>query len=321
KLQFQLRDESLLILDTYKSKLNPNTYKLLELQVMGALGYELGRALVGLHRYAGNKNDEVIKSYLRMFMNNYFEQVSSAILHIDESSISSPRFIDYLVEYTWLSFVDQYKGGGNVVKEWYELSKKLVNSSPVRDRILASILMKRFQDKPQEDLLADAFLTLKDPLSLHKIATLKNLIKGTYAYKFSLPDVFGKFYKADDYKGKVIFMDFWYASCLPCRDYMRNVVGPLKKIYKNNTDVVFITVSTDKFEVFKTISKKDDFFIDGGVNLYTNNELFKHPIIQYYQIRSYPYPLLIGKDGKLLTGLFDLKSIEGLKYAIDTALK
>ncbi|MBL1411601.1 hypothetical protein, partial [Sphingobacterium faecale] len=43
KLQFQLRDESLLILDTYKSKLNPNTYKLLELQVMGALGYELGR--------------------------------------------------------------------------------------------------------------------------------------------------------------------------------------------------------------------------------------------------------------------------------------
>lgn len=55
--------------------------------------------------------------------------------------------------------------------------------------------------------------------------------------------------------------------------------------------------------------------------MYTDGYGFKHPIIEHYQIRGYPFPLLIDKEGKLLTESFNLKKEEGLMKAIEFALK
>ena len=46
---------------------------------------------------------------------------------------------------------------------------------------------------------------------------------------FELPDLSGKMHKLSDYKGKVIFLNFWATWCKPCEDEMPS----MQVLYEN----------------------------------------------------------------------------------------
>lgn len=316
QVRIQIKEESMALLEKYKPILHPKTYRLLEGQVMGLLGYESGKLLKSLNRNSKNKGNVEVRKY----WDAYLDEARGLIKRGDENYIHAPMYIDYLTEYSWLEYLDQHKGGYFEVKDWYNISKDLFPPSATRDRVLASALLKRFQYRPDKGLLEDAFIVIKDELSLNKIAPLKNLLRGTKAYVFSLPDADGKYHSLEDYKGKVVFMDFWFATCGPCKAYMTNVLGPVKELYKDNPNVVFITVSIDDLKTFKSMLARDNFLPKGGIHLYTDGLRGKHPIIQHYQIRGYPYPMLVGKNGYLNTEMFDLSTVKGLQEGLEYAL-
>lgn len=64
------------------------------------------------------------------------------------------------------------------------------------------------------------------------------------AYPFALKDMAGKVVSLDQYKGKVVVLDFWASWCLPCIKSL----PLLKKLqaHKVAEDVAFISVSIDK---------------------------------------------------------------------------
>lgn len=61
---------------------------------------------------------------------------------------------------------------------------------------------------------------------------------------FELPDLSGKLHRLSDYKGKVIFLNFWATWCKPCEEEMPS----MQTLYENLDNFPFeiIAVSVDK---------------------------------------------------------------------------
>ena len=65
------------------------------------------------------------------------------------------------------------------------------------------------------------------------------------AENFVVADKSGKTISTADLKGKVVFMNFWASWCPPCRAEFPSIQKFYDQ-YKNNPDVVFLTVNLDE---------------------------------------------------------------------------
>ncbi|MFD2554517.1 TlpA family protein disulfide reductase [Sphingobacterium tabacisoli] len=75
-------------------------------------------------------------------------------------------------------------------------------------------------------------------------AVFQTLTVGKPAPDFALTGADGKIYQLSDFKGKVIYLDFWASWCSPCRYEMKNHAAQLHEKFKGK-DVVFLFVSMD----------------------------------------------------------------------------
>lgn len=63
------------------------------------------------------------------------------------------------------------------------------------------------------------------------------------AYDFDLADQFGNQHKLDDYKDKIVFLNFWQTWCGPCRSEIPDLNELYNELGKNEGDVAIIGVS------------------------------------------------------------------------------
>lgn len=77
-------------------------------------------------------------------------------------------------------------------------------------------------------------------------------------YKFTLQDLEGNKVSLSDYKGKVVFIDFWATWCPPCRASIPKVEA-LYEEYKDNEDFVIlgINMQEDKDTIMKFMDKQE----------------------------------------------------------------
>lgn len=314
-LQYALQEGALEVLKRFERELKTDIYVVLEGQVRGKYGMNIGRILEKMRFFSRNEQE---KATAQKELDKYLH-----LLHENTTDYNiftgSPYYIEHLVQYYWLAFTEQ-SGGKGGVGSWYRYCKEKIKPSVLRDRVLTSLLMNRFQEAPHKETLEDALINIDDPYCQGLLEPLKHHLSGNEVFDFVLPDANGKYYSLKDFRGKVVFMDFWYAACIPCRQYMTEVVSPVKQQYKDNPDVVFLTVSTDRLDTFRKMIERDNFLPKDGIHLYTDNLQFGHPIIEYYQIGAYPFPMLIGRDGRLMKGVDSLQDVDKLSEAIQGAL-
>ncbi|SHG30013.1 Thiol-disulfide isomerase or thioredoxin [Flavobacterium micromati] len=75
------------------------------------------------------------------------------------------------------------------------------------------------------------------------------------SYKWLILDVKGNEVSLQDFKGKIIFVNFWTTWCPPCIAEMPS----LQKLYNDYQDkVVFLFVTTDSFNTADTFLKKEE---------------------------------------------------------------
>ncbi|MEA5000846.1 MAG: TlpA disulfide reductase family protein [Endomicrobiaceae bacterium] len=74
---------------------------------------------------------------------------------------------------------------------------------------------------------------------------------------FTLQDLNGQKVSLSDFKGKVVFVDFWASWCPPCRQSIP-AVEKLYEEYKDNGNIVFlgINLNEDKSSVSKFVEKQ-----------------------------------------------------------------
>lgn len=155
----------------------------------------------------------------------------------------------------------------------------------------------------------------KDPAessenSADKINPLKKY--KTKAPDFTLVDQYGSGHKLSDYKGKVVFLNFWATWCPPCRNEMPEI-EELYKEYKN-IDVVILAVAAPNIG---TEGSKEDIISFLSKNGYTFPVVFDNTgeVMDKYRIEAFPTTFVINRDGtidKYVQGAMNKSTMESI---------
>ena len=141
--------------------------------------------------------------------------------------------------------------------------------------------------------------------------------KATQAFDFTAMDKDGKTVKLSDFKGKKVYINMWASWCGPC---MREI-PELEKVYqkyKNNKDIVFLSMTSPNDSEFKNQSPQDkskDVILKKAKELgATYPVLFdvNDRFIINYAIRSFPTHILINSDGTFETRIAGAVTEESL---------
>ena len=75
--------------------------------------------------------------------------------------------------------------------------------------------------------------------------------------KIKLTELDGTSIDLNDYKGKIIFLNFWATWCKPCIQEMPSIANAMKKV--NQDEVVFLFASTEEADEIKSFKEKMSF--------------------------------------------------------------
>ena len=126
----------------------------------------------------------------------------------------------------------------------------------------------------------------------------------TPAFDFTLTDQYGNQHKLSDYKGKVVFLNFWATWCPPCNKELPDIEELYKKYNLNQDEVVFLGIanpSSAKYPNNQDVGKEEitSFLED---KKYTFPTLFDETgeVLQNYNISAFPTTFMIDKEGNIV---------------------
>ena len=209
----------------------------------------------------------------------------------------------------------------SLTKKYNYLEKMLPENlkSPVLFLFLKNEI-KNTDNAAIEPIIKQSFPLLKDSTYknniLDALAVSRKLKNGSGAPDFSLEDKAGSKINLASFKGKVIYLDFWFAACTPCHKLFEETKAA-KEYFKLDSNVIFLTVSIDSRDVWENALKR---FTIQGYHVFTENKFRDHPIIKSYNVTEYPTTYLIGKNGIILN-INPPHNSDDLKKEIETALR
>ncbi|WP_324670828.1 TlpA disulfide reductase family protein [Hymenobacter sp. GOD-10R] len=180
--------------------------------------------------------------------------------------------------------------------------------TPARDQVIGRMLCDQLRgplvDNPQPVLAMLPLFKAHNRDSVvastirQALRSTEHLRRGDLAPVFTLQDASGKRVSLQDFRGKVVYLDFWYSSCAPCLAEAPAAVK-LKKQFMGR-DVVFLYISIDR--------KADDW----------QKALARHPLTSpnsvhlldpggykasaNYGVGGFPSYWIIGRDGRIRQG-------------------
>ena len=117
---------------------------------------------------------------------------------------------------------------------------------------------------------------------------------GEKAPEFELQDLDGRAVSLKDYRGKVVFVDFWASWCGPCKQELPAINRFLKE--QRGADIVCLAINIDKKK-----SHAQDFLsgVAGReknlVVLYDGDSL----VVSRYRVAAMPTSLMIDREGNV----------------------
>lgn len=198
-------------------------------------------------------------------------------------------------------FLSQSELYNNIKSAYYLLKNNY--SGVLRDQLLVLYIKMCYSKLLDQEIIEDAVnamqtnYCLSDLKNFNKVNSKDNLF-----YDFSLPDVTGKIVKLKDFEGKVVFIDFWYKGCGNCITYFKETLSKVEDEFKSNPNIVFISINVDENRNNWIEAVKSGYYTSPSIiNLNTEGKGVRHSLISFYNITSYPMPILIDKDGKLFS--------------------
>lgn len=99
------------------------------------------------------------------------------------------------------------------------------------------------------------------------------------------------------FKGKNLFVDFWFSTCGPCREQFKHSKELKKFLSENNIEMLYISVDRDdRNELWENCIK---YYELNGNQVRTTRELHRD-IDENYGIHNYPTYMLINANGEIV---------------------
>lgn len=137
-----------------------------------------------------------------------------------------------------------------------------------------------------------------------------------------LKDVDGKDVSLSDYRGKVVFLNFWATWCDPCRVEIPWLIDMQAKYASRGFTVVGVAMDDEGKSAVALFIAKERFDVNG------QQLPMGYPILlgtdeaadEFGGILGYPTSFLISRDGKVVAKFQGLKSSDELRKAIEAQL-
>ena len=128
-----------------------------------------------------------------------------------------------------------------------------------------------------------------------KVNPMSELV-GKVVPDFSATDLDGKPISLQQYRGKVILLDFWGIWCGFCLAEMPNVKRVYDTYKDQGFDIIGVNLDTDETRLRNYLKENDIQW-----RQIFSGQKWKSPLVQQYHIRSIPAPCLIARDGTLIS--------------------
>lgn len=137
-----------------------------------------------------------------------------------------------------------------------------------------------------------------------------------------LKDLDGKDVSLDDYRGKVVLVNFWATWCDPCRVEIPWLIDLQAKYGSRGFTVVGVAMDDEGKSVVAPFIAKERFDVDG------KQLPIDYPILignddageKFGGILGYPTSFLISRDGKQVMKIQGLRSYDEIAKAIESQL-
>ena len=134
---------------------------------------------------------------------------------------------------------------------------------------------------------------------------------------FTLQDQYGNSHTLSDYKGKVVFMNFWTTWCPYCIQEMPEIEEVYHELGENSQDVVILGMCAPGTHDTADEAGVISFIEENGwtypMLMDTTGEIFRT-----YGVGSFPTTWLIQSDGNIRGYLFGAMSKDDMLYLIET---
>lgn len=156
-------------------------------------------------------------------------------------------------------------------------------------------------------------------------AQAEDKVKTDSKTDFTLTDQYGDTHTLSDYKGKVVFLNFYATWCPPCNKELPDIEKLYKEYGSNEKDVVFLGVTNPKSKDYPNNSDEDKDYIKSFLEekKYTFPTLFDETgeIMQKYGISAFPTTFLFDRDGNLLGYVPGMMTEDIMRNVISQALE
>lgn len=268
-----------------------------------------------MHYYVRGIRDSTVKVEPTFFQ--FYDQLAVD----NENYLESYNFVSYLGYYL------RHKTKQNFGRDSISTADQLVSArflfkGKIKEKAISELVSRTLDYGTPQELKELYQLSAKDITDTElrnnidtKYKLISSLLPGNPAPAITLKSREGKTVNLSDFKGKVVFLDFWASWCAPC---MREM--PYAKILQDTfatKDVVFLYVSIDEDEKAwrKTMEAKQM----KGVHLRANG--FDDGLVKRYGVNGIPSYFLIGKDGIIINNNPSRPSSPDVFGEIEAALK
>ena len=125
---------------------------------------------------------------------------------------------------------------------------------------------------------------------------------------FSATDLDGNPISLQDYRGKVVLLDFWGVWCGPCIAEMPNVKNVYDTYKDQGFDIIGVSLDSDETELRDYIKENDLQWRQ----VFSGKAWRDDPLAQQYNITGVPSQWLIDRDGTLISHKARGEKLEGL---------
>lgn len=145
------------------------------------------------------------------------------------------------------------------------------------------------------------------------------------AFDFTLTDQYGNKHTLSDYKGKVVFLNFWATWCPPCRKEMPDIEELYKKYNFNKDEVVFLGVANPSSKDYpnnQDVEKAEiiSFLEENGYSFPTVFDE-RGEVLQNYNISAFPTTFMIDKEGNIYGYIPGMMTKDIMLNVIEETLK